>query len=115
MFTQAWLWVSLSAFFFNSNFYYYKSKGLLNGTAIATQNLVAGISMIGLIVFWTIGLFVAGHWWQPIAAFAISMIGSGIIGMITDNILPRSAALALAAASPFLSFGLSLASYFVWY
>ena len=115
MFTQAWFWISLSAFFFNSNFNYYKSKGMLNGSAIATQDLVAGISMIGLLVFWVIGIFVADHWWWSLVAFAISMVGSGIIGMITDSILPRSAAVAIAAASPFLSFGLSLASYFVWY
>lgn len=115
MFTQAWFWITLSAFFFNSNFNYYKSKGLLNGAAMATQDLVAGISMIGLLVFWVIGLFLADHWWEPIAAFGISMLGSSIIGMITDSILPRSFAVVLAAASPFISFGLSLASYLVWY
>lgn len=115
MFTQAWFWITLSAFFFNSNFNYYKSKGMLNGTAIATQDLVAGISMIGLIVFWIIGLFVADHWWMPLASFGISMLGSSIIGMITDSVLPRSFAVVLAAASPFLSFGLSLAAYLVWY
>lgn len=115
MFTQAWFWITLSSFFFNSNFNYYKSKGLLNGTAIATQDMIAGISMLGLLVFWIIGLFVADHWWEPIAAFGISMLGSSIIGIIFDSILPRSIALVMAAASPFISFGLSLAAYLVWY
>lgn len=115
MFSQAWFWISLSSFFFNSNFNYYKSKGILNGSAIQTQDSIAGISMIGLLVFWAIGLFVADHWWQPIVAFVISLLGSSIIGLITDRILPRGAAVVLAAISPFLSFGLSLAAYFVWY
>lgn len=115
MFTQAWFWITLSSFFFNSNFNYYKSKGLLNGTAIATQDTVAGISMLGLLVFWIIGLFVADHWWMPLVAFGISMLGSSIIGMITDRILPKSIALAMAAASPFISFGLSISAYLVWY
>lgn len=115
MFTQAWFWITLSSFFLNSNFNYYKSKGLLNGTAIRTQDFIAAISMLGLLGFWIIGLFVADHWWQPIAALAISMFGSSIIGLITDSILPKSAALVLAAASPFLSFGLSLSAYLVWY
>lgn len=115
MFTQAWFWMTLSAFFFNSNFNYYKSKGLMNGTAIATQDLIAGISMLGLFVFWIIGLFVANHWWEPLAAFGISMLSGGILGMILDSILPRSFAVVLAAASPFISLCLSLAAYFVWY
>lgn len=115
MFTQAWFWITLSSFFFNSNFNYYKSKGLLNGTAIAKQDLIAGISMLGLIVFWIIGLFVADHWWEPLAAFGISMVGGSILGMILDLILPKSFAVILGAASPFLSFGLSLAAYLVWY
>lgn len=115
MFTQAWFWITLSSFFFNSNFNYYKSKGLLNGTAIAKQDSIAGISMLGLLVFWIIGLFVADHWWEPIAAFGISMLGSSIIGMILDAILPRSISAMVAAMSPFISFILSLVAYFVWY
>lgn len=115
MFTQAWFWISLSSFFFNSNFNYYKSRGLLNGTAIAKQDAVAGISMLGLLIFWTTGLFVADHWWQPIAALGISMVGSGILGMILDVILPRSVGRIIAAMSPFISFALTLAAYFVWY
>lgn len=115
MFTQAWFWITFSAFFFNSNFNYYKSKGLLNGTAIAKQDSIAGISMLGLLAFWIIGLFVADHWWEPIAAFGISMLGSSIIGMILDAILPRSISAMVAAMSPFISFILSLVAYFVWY
>lgn len=115
MFTQVWFWISLSSFFFNSNFNYYKSKGLLNGTAIAKQDAVAGISMLGLLVFLIIGLFVADHWWQPIAALGISMVGGSILGMILDVILPRSIATIIAAMSPFISFVLTLAAYFVWY
>lgn len=115
MFTQAWFWITLSSFFFNSNFNYYKSKGLLNGTALQKQDMVAGISMLGLLAFWIIGLFVADHWWQPLVALGISMFGSSIIGVIFDSILPRSIALVMAAASPFISFVLSLAAYLVWY
>ena len=115
MFTQAWFWTTLFAFFFNSNFNYYQSKGVLNGAAIATQDSIAAVSMLGLIVFWIIGLFVADHWWQPLAAFGISMFGSSIIGMITDSVLPRSIAVVLAAVSPFLLLGLVIASYLVWY
>ena len=115
MFTQAWFWITLSSFFFNSNFNYYKSKGLLNGTAIEKQDSIAAISMLGLIVFWMIGLFVADHWWQPIAALGISMVGGGILGMILDAILPRSVAVIIAAMSPFISFILSLVAYIVWY
>lgn len=115
MFTQAWFWITLSAFFFNSNFNYYKSKGLLNGTAIEKQDSIAAISMLGLIVFWIIGLFVADHWWQPIAALGISMVGGSILGMILDAILPRSVAVIIAAMSPFISFILSLVAYIVWY
>lgn len=115
MFTQAWFWVSLLAFFFNSNFNYYKSKGMLNGTALSKQDKVAGISMLGLLLFWVIGLFVADHWWWSLVAVVISMIGSSIVGMITDSILPRNIAVVIAAISPFLSLGLTLSSYFVWY
>lgn len=115
MFTQAWFWITLSSFFFNSNFNYYKSKGLLNGTAIEKQDSIAAISMLGLIVFWIIGLFVADHWWQPIAALGISMFGGGILGMILDAILPRSISAVVAAMSPFISFILSLVAYIVWY
>ena len=115
MFTQAWFWISLSSFFFNSNFNYYKSKGLLNGTAIAKQDAVAGISMLGLLVFLIIGLFVADHWWQPIAAFCIIMLGSSLLGMIFDAILPRSISRFIAAMSPFISFILTWIAYFVWY
>lgn len=114
MFTQAWFWISLSSFFFNSNFNYYKSRGLLNGTAIAKQDAVAGISMLGLLIFWTTGLFVADHWWQPLAAFGISIVSSGIIGVITDRLLGRAAVL-IGAISPFLSSGLTIASYLTWY
>ncbi len=115
MFTQAWFWITLSAFFFNSNFNYYKSKGLLNGAAIAKQDAIAGISMLGLLVFWVIGLFVADHWWQPIATLGISMVGGSILEMILDVILPRSVAVIIAAMSPFISFVLSLVAYIVWY
>lgn len=115
MFTQAWFWISLSAFFFNSNFNYYKSKGQLNGSAIAKQDTIAGISMLGLLIFWIIGLFVADHWWQPIAALGISMVGGSILGMILDVILPRSIATIIAAMSPFISFILTIVAYFVWY
>lgn len=115
MFTQAWFWITLSAFFFNSNFNYYKSKGLLNGTAIEKQDSIAAISMLGLIVFWIIGLFVADHWWQPVAALGISMFGGSILGMMLDAILPRSISAIVAAVSPFISFILSLVAYIVWY
>ena len=71
--------------------------------------------MLGLHVFWIIGLFVADHWWEPIAAFGISMVGGSILGMILDAILPRSVAVILAAMSPFISFILSLVAYIVWY
>lgn len=115
MFSQAWFWISLSAFFFNSNFNYYKNKGMLRGAAIKKQDLIAGISMIGLNVFWIIGLFVADHWWQPLVAFGISLVGSSIIGVITDLILPKSIAIVIAAASPFISLSLGITSYLVWY
>lgn len=115
MFTQAWFWISLSAFFFNSNFNYYKSKGLLNGTAIAKQDSVAGISMLGLLVFWIIGLFMADHWWEPIAALGISMVGCSVLGMILDSIIPKPIATVIAAMSPFISFIITLVAYIVWY
>ena len=115
MFTQAWFWITLSAFFFNSNFNYYKSKGLLNGTAIAKQDAIAGISMLGMFIFWIIGLFVADHWWQPIAALGIGMVGSSVIGLIFDSILPRSIATALAALSPVISLILVIVVYFIRY
>lgn len=115
MFTQAWFWISLSAFFFNSNFNYYKSKGLLNGTAIEKQDMMAGIGMLGLLAFWIIGLFVADHWWQPLAALGISMLGSSIVGFITDAILPNAIKKIIAAISPILSFILSASLYAVWY
>lgn len=115
MFTQAWFWITLSAFFFNSNFNYYKSKGLLNGTAIAKQDAIAGMSMLGLLVFWIIGLFVADHWWQPIAALGISMVGSSIIGLILDSIFPKSVATTIAALSPVISLILVIVVYFIRY
>lgn len=115
MFTQAWFWISLSAFFFNSNFNYYKSKGLLNGTTIITHDTIAGISMLGLLIFWVIGLFVADHWWQPIATLGISMVGGSILGMILDAVLPRSIAIIIAVISPFMSFGLVISAYLQWY
>lgn len=115
MFTQAWFWISLSAFFFNSNFSYHKSKGALNGSAIARQDSVAAISMIGIMVFWIIGLFVADHWWQPIATFGISLVGGSVMGALIDAILPRGLAIFIGAMSPFISFALAVASYLVWY
>jgi hypothetical protein len=115
MFTQAWFWISLSAFFFNSNFNYYKSKGLLNGSNITRQDAIAGISNLGLLVFWIIGLFVADSWWQPIVAFGISMVGGSVLGIVLDGILPRSVAYTIAAISPFISFALLLIAYLVWY
>lgn len=114
MFTQAWFWISVSAFFFNSNFYYYRSKGALSGAKVMAQEALASISVLGLIVFWIIGLFVADGWWQPLAAFGISVVSSGIIGAITDRLLGKAAVL-IGAISPFLSSGLTIASYLTWY
>ena len=71
--------------------------------------------MLGLLIFWIIGLFVADHWWQPIAALGISMVGGSILGMILDVILPRPIATIIAAMSPFISFILTIVAYFVWY
>jgi lipoprotein signal peptidase len=115
MFTQAWFWISLSAFFFNSNFYYHKNKGSLNGASMQTQETISSIAMIGILIFWAIGLFVAEHWWQPLVAFGISMIGGGLLGALIDAILPRSTSTLIGAISPFMSIGLVISSYINWY
>lgn len=115
MFHEPWFWISFAGFFFNSNFYFYRSKGILNGTKVSTQEMWASISMLGIVIFWLIGLFAANRWWQPLAAFGISMVGSGVVGAIIEAILPRSASVFVGAISPFVSFGLTITAYIVWY
>lgn len=115
MFTQAWFWISLSAFFFNSNFYYHRNKGSLNGARAHVQETISSIAMIGILVFWIIGLFAAESWWQPLAAFGISILGGSILGALIDAILPRSASTLIGAISPFIAIGLTISSYLTWY
>lgn len=115
MFQEPWFWISFAGFFFNSNFYYFRSKGLLNGTKVKTQEFWASISMLGLLIFWGIGLFMADKWWQPLAAYGISMASGGLVGVLLDIITPRALSAFIAAASPFISFALVITSYIVWY
>lgn len=115
MFTQPWFWLSCLAFFFISNFNYYRSKGLINGTRTHMQEMFCAFSMLGIIVFWIIGLFVADHWWHPIAAFGISIVGGSLLGVLVDSILPRSVSVYIGAISPIVSTILTLVAYVVWY
>ena len=78
------------------------------------MSALAAISMLGVLVFWGIGLFVAAHWWQPILAWVISMTLPSIIGAILDSIMPRVAR-AIGAISPIISLILSIIAYIVWY
>lgn len=103
------------AFFFNSNFSYYRSKGLLNGTLTEKMSMLSGISMLGIVVFWIVGLFVADHWWQPVLTLAICVLGLGLLGAVIDAILPRSIARLIGGISPIIAMILTIVAYVVWY
>lgn len=115
MFTCYWFYLSFLSFFCISNFWYFRNKGLINGTRTYVQEALCTFSMLGIIVFWIIGLFVADHWWHPIAAFGISMVGGSLLGVLVDSILPRSVSVFLGAISPIVSIILTLVAYVVWY
>ena len=115
MFHEPWFWISFAGFFFNSNFSYHRSRGTLNGSAIQTQANIATIAMLGIIMFWIIGLVVADKWWQPLATFGISLVGGSLLGALIDIILPKGVSAFIGAISPFVSFGLTITAYIVWY
>lgn len=115
MFHEPWFWISFAGFFFNSNFYFYRDKGILNGTKARALETWSSISMLGIVIFWLIGLFAADRWWQPLAAFGISVIGSGLPGILIDRVMPKSVSAFIAAISPFISSALTITAYIVWY
>ena len=116
MFHEPWFWISFAGFFFNSNFSYHRSRGTLNGSAIQTQANIARIAMLGIIIFWILGLVVADKWWQPLATFGISLVGGSLLGaLIDDMILPKGVSAFIGAMSPFVSLVLTIIAYIVWY
>lgn len=115
MLQEPWFWISYAGFFFVSNFYYYRSKGLLNGAKVQLQELLSSLSALGIIIFWIIGIFVANKWWQPFAALGISMASGGLIGTLIEAVLPRSASVFIGAISPFVSIILTSTLYIVWF
>lgn len=115
MFSQSWFWISIFAFFFNANFYYYRTKGILNGTKTWMMESLSAISMLGVSIFWIMGLFFADHWWQSLLAAAIGIFCSGLLGFIFDTILPRGFAVFVGAISPIIAIALTIISYIVWF
>lgn len=103
---EPWFWLTFSAFFFNSLYYYNKQKGMEG-----TMDTLTAIGMLGLSIFWIIGLFCADRWWQPLAALGISMFGSGIVAAI----FPQKIMMALGVISPVISIILTIAAYVIWF
>lgn len=106
MFGEPWFWLTFSAFFFNSLYYYNKQKGMPG-----RMDTLAAIGMLGLNIFWIIGLFCADRWWQPLAAFGICVFGSGIVAAI----FPQKVMLFLGMFSPLISFILTVLAYTTWF
>lgn len=108
MFTSAWFWLTFSAFFLISNYWYMATRERISSPY---GEKMCGISLLGLIIYWIIGLFCAEEWWHPLVGSLICFFLSGIVGVI----LPRKVNKIAAIIGPAVSVALTFAAYIIWY
>lgn len=111
MFTSTWFWMTFVAFVINS----IPNANVQKGVNLTPFVIISNrISIIALYIFLIIGIFCADSWWQPLVAFPIILLPSGILGGILLAIFPRYRPL-LGAITAILGPILTIITYANWF